>query len=536
MKPFNSAICTFLLAIAASACDNDLEEKIYSEVTEESYNYSNAYQAMSIGYATMRNLISHTHYYMAQESTTDAIVMPANASGWDDGGIYKRMHLHTWNSENPQINNMWNTYYSGVINANRLIEQLTNGKITIPNDATKEALISEMRTVRAFFYWMLCDNFGDVPLITDRSDALPEKTGRKDIYLFIVKELTESIPNLSEEKNTLMYGRFNKWAAKTLLANVYLNAGVYAGEARWNECLAQCSDIIASGKYKLEASLSAPFVTENQNSQEIVFAIPFEENLAGGFSAHMFSWHASLKNKVNMLATPWGAGSAKGIPQFVDTYDPDDKRLNATWMTGPQFAADGTTPLKGSYDQAGKNVVLTNSLPDGLYTGEAEGYRMNKFEVKVGAMGSLGNDFPLFRYSQVLMMKAECLLRTGKAADAAAVVSEVRGRAFTGKPAKATVTAADLQKGSSYQYGYVENYKTVDPGNTAAIQYGRMLDELGWEFAWEGYRRRDMIRFGVYTTKSWLSHKPNGDFRAVFPIPQIAINSNPMLKQNPDYK
>lgn len=537
MKPLNARLFTMLMLVfAAGACNNDLDEKIYSEVTEETYNYNNAYQAVSIGYATMRSLISHTHYYMAQESTADAIVMPANASGWDDGGIYKRMHLHTWNSENPQVNNMWNSFYSGIVNANRLIDQLNNGKIAIPSGITSEALVSEMRVVRAFFYWMLCDNFGDVPLIADRSNELHGKTPRKDIYLFIVKELTESIPNLSEEKNTLMYGRFNKWAAKTLLANVYLNAQVYAGETKWAECLALSNEIIASGKYKLEPSLSAPFVTENQNSQEIVFAIPFEENLAGGFSAHMFSWHASLKNKVNMLATPWGAGSAKGVPQFINTYDPDDKRLTSTWMTGPQFAADGVTPLKGSYDQAGKNVVLNNALPDGLYTGEAEGYRMNKFEVKTAAMGSLGNDFPFFRYSQVLMMKAECLLRTGKANEAAAVVSEVRARAFTTEPAKATVTAADLHKGSSYEYGYVENYKVVQPGNTAAIQYGRMLDELGWEFAWEGFRRRDMIRFGVYTTKSWLSHKPNGEFRAVFPLPQIAINSNPKLEQNPAYK
>ncbi|MET7258969.1 RagB/SusD family nutrient uptake outer membrane protein [Dyadobacter fermentans] len=536
MKPLKQYIGTaLLLTIAASGCNNDLTEKIYSEVTEDTYNYSNAYQAMSIGYANMRSLISHTHWYMAQESTADGIVMPANASGWDDGGIYKRMHLHTWNSENPQVSNMWNTFYSGVINANRLIDQLSNDKITIPTGVTKEALISEMRAVRAFFYWLICDNFGDAPLITDRSDALLEKTSRKDIYQFIVKELTESIPNLSEDKNTLLYARFNKWAAKTLLANVYLNAGVYAGETKWEECLAQCNDVIASGKYQLETGLAAPFVTENQNSPEIVFAIPFEENLAGGFSAHMFSWHASLKNKVNMLATPWGAGSAKGVPQFINTYDADDQRLKSTWMIGAQFAADGVTPLKGSYDQAGKNVVLTNELPDGLYTGEAEGYRMNKFEVKMQAQGSLGNDFPVFRYAQVLMMKAECLLRTGKANDAATVVSQVRARAFAAKPAKATVTGADLQKGSGYQYGFVENYKVVDPGDAKPVQYGRMLDELGWEFAWEGFRRRDMIRFGIYTTKSWLSHKPNGAFRAVFPIPQIAINSNPKLKQNPDY-
>ncbi len=114
MKPFNLPYkYRPLLAMAAGACNNDLEEKIYSEVTEESYNYSNAYQAMSIGYATMRNLISHTHYYMAQESTTDAIVMPANASGWDDGGFTSACTCTPGTRRIPQINNMWNTYYSG---------------------------------------------------------------------------------------------------------------------------------------------------------------------------------------------------------------------------------------------------------------------------------------------------------------------------------------------------------------------------------------------------------------------------------------
>jgi hypothetical protein len=62
-----------------------------------------------------------------------------------------------------------------------------------------------------------------------------------------------------------------------------------------------------------------------------------------------------------------------------------------------------------------------------------------------------------------------------------------------------------------------------------------MYDELGWEFAWETYRRRDAIRFGVYTRKSWLSHKPQGEYRSVFPIPEQVITSNPNLVQNPAY-
>lgn len=327
-----------------------------------------------------------------------------------------------------------------------------------------------------------------------------------------------------------MYGRFNKWAAKALLANIYLNAEVYTGQADWADCIKACDDIIASKKYSLDENYRHIFSTNNQNSPEIIFAIPFDENVGQGFYPEMYSWHAALKDKRAMLVTPWGSGSAMGVPQFIDTYDPDDERLKDTWLMGPQYALDGVTPLVGSYDQAGKQLVFTNRLPDGLYTGESEGYRMNKFEVEIGAMMNLSNDFPFFRYAGVLMMKAECLLRTGKTNEAAQLVTKVRERAFKGNPAKAVVTAAQLLGDTKYKYGYVENYKIVDPGNQDPVKYGGMLDQLGWEFAWEAHRRRDDIRFNVFTTKSWLSHKPVGDNRSVFMIPQSAINANPKLK------
>lgn len=521
---------------AFSACNKDLNEKVYSDVTEQSYNYTNAYQATGIVYANMRGLFGHQAYYMIEETSSDEIVMPANASGWDDGGIYKRLHLHTWNSENPQLNQMWNTLYTGVINSNRIIDQLEAGKIPPPSDASKEALVAEMKVARAFNYWLIADNFGDAPLLTTVTADLPEKTPRKDIYAFIVKEINDALPNLSEDNSKLMYGRFNKWAAKALLANIYLNAKVYTGEDKWQDCLTQCDDIINSGKYTLEPNFRDIFKTDNENSSENIFAIPFDENVAGGDFVEMYSWHAALRDKVNMQATPWGSGSAMGIGQFIDTYDTADTRLKNTWLMGLQFKSDGVTPLKGSYDQAGKDLVFTKDLPDGLYTGESEGYRMNKFEVKQGALSNLNNDFPFFRLAEVLLMKAECLLRTGKSGEAAQLVTQVRMRDFNNDAAKATVTGADLEQNSKYNYGYVEKYKIVDPGNTDPVQYGRLLDELGYEFAWEAHRRRDMIRFGVFTKKSWLSHKPNGDYRIVFPIPQPTINANPKLLQNPDYQ
>jgi len=527
-------VISLLFLMLFPACNNDLDELVYSDVTEQSYTYTDAYKAIGIVYANMRSLFSHTNYHMAQEATADGIVMPANASGWDDGGIYRRMHLHTWNSENPQMSNMWNSFYQGVLNSNRVIEQLENGTVPPAPGISKESLVSEMKVARAFFYWLILDNFGDAPLITLPTIELPEKVSRSELYKFVVSEITEALTNLSEDKNQLMYGRFNKWAAKALLANVYLNAQVYIGEPKWEDCITQCNDIIKAGKYSLDADFKSIFKTQNEGSPEIIFAVPFDENVATGLNIHMYSWHGSLKDKVNMQATPWGSGSAMGITQFIDTYDPADIRLTASWLHGPQFSADGTA-LKGTYDLAGKPLVFTKELPDGLYTGEAEGYRMNKFEVKLGAKGDLSNDFPFFRYAQVLLMNAESLVRLGRNDEAALLVTEVRRRAFKNDPEKVAVTGADLIQNSTYKYGYVENYKIVDKGDASSVQFGRMYDELGWEFAWEGFRRRDMIRFGTYTSKSWLSHKPAEDYRTTFPIPQQTINSNPNLIQTNGY-
>ena len=241
-----------------------------------------------------------------------------------------------------------------------------------------------------------------------------------------------------------------------------------------------------------------------------------------------------LKKKYETEATPWGCGSAMGVTQFIDTYDPEDSRLADSWLMGEQRAADGS-PLYGTYDKMGEPLVYTKDLPDGNYTSEMEGFRMNKFEIVKGEQSSSETDVPLFRYAEVLLMKAECLLRSGKPG-AGLLVTEVRKRAFKDNPELAIVTDAQLQENSSYQYGYVEHYTVTDKGNTDLIRFGRMYDELGWEFAWEMHRRRDAIRFGVYTKKSWLSHKPQGDYRSVFPIPEKVLTSNPNLEQNPHYK
>lgn len=540
-KYFRSLIKLFTISILLSlnSC-TDVTEEIFSDMTEDGYTYKagDATRVLGAGYTNFRGMYG-LHNYFTFQICTDETVMPANDSGWDDGGVYRRMHLHTWNSEQPQIYTWWQLHYRGVYLTNRAISLLESGKIPMASNENKSQMIAEARTLRAYHYWQIMDSFGDAPLVTTYSDDLflPEKASRKAIYDYLISELTDIINNkrLSEDKNNSTYGRFNIWGAKALLANIYLNAEVYTGTAEWTKCKKECDDILASGKYQLDSDYRMPFKAKNESSSENIMVIPFDNKMATGFNYYKIALHASNQKTFNALESPWGAGSYTGIPQFIDTYDQDDDRFGATWLHGAQYESDGTTPLVGLYDMRDKPLVFVNKMPNGRFVSEAEGYRWLKYEIVQGVRPSLDNDYVIFRLAQVYMMKAECMLRTGDANGAAGIVTFVRQRAFKGTPDKASVTGEQLQQPSSYVYGTVENYVLTPQTEKFPKQFGRFYDELGWEFAGESMRRRDMIRFGHYTKAEWLSHKPNGDYRTVFPLPETVLSTNNKLTQNPAY-
>ena len=539
LKKFS--IYTLLAGLLCFGCTK-VDNLLYSTIDSDTFvpTKDDLNSLVGPAYASLRDLsMGWDALYDLEEICADELVIPARPNGWVDGGVYKTMHLHTFNSLQPHVGTVWGYCYAGITNCNRVIFQITSGKI--PVTTGKDEILAELKAVRALYYYVLCDNFGNVPIVTSydtKGAALPTQSTRKEVYSFVISELNSAMPLLSSSVDKSTYGRMNKYAAYTLLAKMYLNAGVYTGTPQWDSCRIASDSVINTGKYILDPNQADVFKTDNENSPEIVFSIPFDEKYAAGFNLQLHTLQPISQHSYNLQNSPWGGICA--IPQYIRTFDPDDLRLKANWIQGPQYDASTGQQLGCEYpplSTSGHKLEFINSLPGIDSSQEIDGFRLGKYEFKQGALYDLSNDCPFFRFADVLMMKAEALLRSGHADDAAAIVTQVRQRSFKANPAKAVVTGAQLQQGSAYQYGVAVN-DVIQPGagnGGSDIQYGRFLDELGWEFAMEGRRRSDMIRFGVFTTKSWLSHKPNGDFRTLFPIPQDELDKNNNLKQNTGY-
>ncbi len=521
------------ILISFSAC-TELYDKSYVDITG---NYQPSLDDIGVvlgpAYSAWRDVLfskrGYTGLYLSEEISADILAVAYKPYGFIDNDDHRRMHEHTWGAEQIHVRNLWADCYAAINNTNRILLFSDQGLI---DDPTFRA---ELRVLRASYYWVLCDNYGNVPIV-DRYDVeegyLPEQSTRLEVYNWIVKEIEESIPDLSEN-TTDTYARFNKWAAYTLLAKVYLNAEVYSGTAQWQKCLDACDMVIESGRYIIEEDFKTNFKENNTGSKETIFAVPYDHKYAGAISIAAWTMLPQNQRTYNTLYGGWGGLTS--IPQFIDTYDTLDVRYTEGWMIGQQYDSNGDSLYCEYGVLVGQPLAYVNELPGIDSTQEIHSLRINKWEIGDGCYANnQDNDFPLFRYADVLMMKAECLLRLGQAPAAAEIVTDIREYRFKDNPDHATVTGAQLSGGSTYDYG-LRNFHGNTYEGGADITYGRMLDELGWEFAAEGHRRQDLIRFGVYTTKSWLSHSPNGDYRTLFPIPQKELDKNTNLTQNDGY-
>ncbi|WP_254448465.1 RagB/SusD family nutrient uptake outer membrane protein [Spirosoma rhododendri] len=447
------------------------------------------------------------------------------------------LHYHSWTKDHGNTNGAWSWLSTVIGTTNQSLSVLDQ---TMPASATKQTNLAELKMVRAMAYFMLMDMYGNVPVDTTYGDFNPHPNlPRAQVVGFIENEVKKALPYLSRASGQSMYGRANKFTAYSLLAKLYLNSQYYTGTQRYNDAIVACDSVINSGLYSLEGRssyLQMFYPNNGPQMKEFIFAIPYDPAAANLPGTNGFMYRArydvprSEAKKFSLPFTPSAPEST--LPEFYANFsDPNDVR-NGQWLTGPQFLNDGVTPVTVTTTKKGYDQFYTGSDGGASYTyqvtltpqvllrqdvasfdcGNDEiawnmGYRNIKFYPDASSTSrNQNNDIPLFRYSDIILMKAEAILRGGTPTlghTALSLVNQLRANRTT----SAALTSIDLDG---------------------------MFVERSREFAYETWHRNDMIRFGKYEGKWGFKTDADVNHR-IFPIPTSAFTVNPALTQNPGY-
>jgi len=494
---FKTSLVALSLAVISS-CTN-LEEKTFSEATPANFfvNTASFESAIIPAYASLRPYI--WNYWNLSEHTSDELQGPTRGGDWGDGGQWVRMNSHQLLPNEGLINDMWNDLFGGVSRANNAIETFKGA----PDSVKEKALfVAEAKALRAFYYYLLCDTFGNVPIVTvAQADPKnpPASNTRVEVMAFIESELKAALPSLLDKAP---YGRFDKGVANAILAKLYINSQAWGGAARWADAISAADAVINSGKYKLADSYFDNFKLSNDSSPEIILAAAFSSTRDLGWPNNNFYMRTLHYNQIP--SSPWNGFTT--IAEVYDGFESGDSRRSVMWQ-GQQYlplqwpaAATAGTAVK---DRPGNNLIFTKDCP---ITGanESQGIRVPKYQPDVAAPGGQAeNDVVILRLADIMLIKAEAQVRNGAAAAALPTVNALRKRAGL----------RDL----------------------TSINVDGIYKERTSELFWEGVRRNDQIRFGKFLDP-YTNKTARSDAKVLlFPIPTNQLASNPKLKQNPGY-
>lgn len=537
-------LAPMLLGVGLS-CTN-LTEVPHDALTPENAFTSDASILAGVAgvYSTLRDVEGNGSYESMQDLTTDVSVVPTRGSDWLDNGQWLDIHHQTYtpnsNGTLGLLNGDWNAMFGAVAKENLMLDVVAKSLGT-KDTAAAGKLAAELRLLRAWDYYMLQDMWGGVPLVTSTELKQYPSVSRDSIFRFISSELQWARQRLPVAWPPQYYGRVTKGAANAILASLYLNAAVFTKDSKginptgYNSCMTvnvtvdgasedACQAAIdaatavidekdADGNpvYQLEDNWFKNFSIDNKSSTENIFVIEHVLGSQGiGGSWPMWTLH------YNQLTTGWGGpwnGFATTAETFAKFDTVNDVRAKM-WLWGRAMSFDSPgTPVN---DRQGKPLYFTDTIGNLSAASEGEGVRFNKFPPVTGKEATTGqsnpNDFPFFRLTEMYLIRAEAENEKGNTAGA----------------------VTDLLK--------IHNMRDKAPianlSGQQAIRDAIMRERL-LEFAMEGKRRSDMIRYGTFTT--WTEKSKNGtsaprDYHVVlFPVPAPQLASNPLLTQNPGY-
>ncbi len=524
MKKILNIFSVFLLLIVSGCTDLDLQplssttpEVLFSDESSYEAFIAKVYAGLAVtgqsgpaGSADISSLDEGfsnylRQYWQLQELTTDEAII-----AWNDEGLFD-LHNHAWTSANQFVRAIYYRVFFQVSLANEFLRETTDDKLDARkvSDATRaqiKAYRAEARFLRALSYWHGMDLFGNIPFYTEESGIgsnPPEQADRATIFQFLESELA-AIENDMLAPGTNKYGRADRAALWMLQAKLYLNAEVYTGKAEYTKVIEATKKVINSGAYSLQDTYRHLFMTDNHNSEEIIWSIPFDGKSTQTWGGMTYLVHAAV------------GGSMQGT----------DYGINGGWngLRTTKALVDLFPDATGQVDE--RAIFYTNGQNKEIASigSFSDGYAVPKY-INVSSDGIPGadldhpdTDYPMFRLADAYLMYAEAVLRGGTGGDRATAlgyINELRARAYNNN--SGDITDAQL---------------TLD----------FILDERARELYWEAHRRTDLIRYNRFTENGvwpWKGGVREGrtteTFRNILPIPASEVLANPKLKQNDGY-
>jgi hypothetical protein len=469
-------------------------------------------------YNLLNQLVGQYGFHAMQEHTTDELMGPTRGTDWDDFGTWRKLHLHTWDGAHNQVNDVWNGFMGALFNSGLLAENSTG------------QTQSEANFINAYFRYLVVDFYGQLQYkpSTASPEELPTVYSRSEAIDLIIAQLEAALPGLPsftrDKRNAA-----TKEAAQFLLAKCYLNKAVYKQDpsspagpfsfasADMSKVIELCNAIDANSDLALSASYWDNFVWDNgSKSTESIFVRQNSQGIN-------MRWYTSMGFHYNMTPSSWNGFTALSdlynsfedadIRKGVDLPGYTDKTgARVGFLVGQQRGpASGVVgdPIVDLKDRAGNPLIFTQTASI-YFSDEKRGIRTNKYPldpntIKDGAWGSQ-NEFVFFRYADARLMKAEAILRGGSDP--------------LGESAGSIVNAIRTARGAS---------------SLGTVDLTALLAERARELYLEAWRRNDLVRFEKFNAPVEERASASDAYRVVFPIPNIALASNPNLTQNFGY-
>ncbi len=459
--------------------------------------------------------------YALWEMTTDELIGPTRGGDWDDNGAWRVLHAHKFDADHVRVREVFAALGSVMYSATDLLRF---------SPTAQQA--AEARMLRAFAEFMMLDGWGQVPYRLPGESVLNPPNVRMGVTEldYIISELNAVIPALPASPTT----RANQNAAKVLLMKCYLNKGAFANRAAptfstadMTQVVTLADQVIGSGTYTFRPVYFDAFAPNNVTiGTENIWT---QENRGGVSSQNIRSrWHSTMHYNQN----PSGWNGFTSLSDFYNKFEATDKRrginypytspgappnpanaINVGFLRGQQFDMTTGGALK---DRTGAPLAFTDaiSIIERGTNLEVTGLRAYKYPIdfQYDNNGNVDNDYVYFRLGDVLLMKAEAILRGGTGATNAGGY---------GSTALAVVNS-------------LRTHPSRTASALAAVTIDQLLDERGREMYLESWRRQDLIRFGKFLLP-WQEKAASDPKYLYFPIPNGQVAANPNLTQNPGY-